>query len=103
MKVNNASLTGESEDVRIDPDLEPVVNIFQTKNVAFFGTNCTSGEGTGVCFRTGDSTVIGQMANLASSIESSETPISKDIQRFMSIIGTITLFLSVSFFMLGVI
>jgi hypothetical protein len=31
------------------------------------------------------------------------TPISKDIQRFMSIIGTITLYLSVTFFILGVI
>lgn len=38
MKVNNASLTGESEDILIDPDLEPIANIFETKNVAFFGT-----------------------------------------------------------------
>lgn len=43
MKVNNASLTGESEDIVIDPDLEPVDNIFETKNVAFFGTMCTAG------------------------------------------------------------
>jgi Ca2+-transporting ATPase len=45
MKVNNASLTGESEDIFIDPDLAPVENIFETKNVAFFGTSCTAGEG----------------------------------------------------------
>jgi sodium/potassium-transporting ATPase subunit alpha len=69
MKVNNASLTGESEDIQIDPDLEPLANIFETKNVAFFGTQCTAGAGTGICFRTGDATVIGQIANLASSAE----------------------------------
>lgn len=59
MKVNNASLTGESEDILIDTAAEPTKNIFESKNVAFFGTSCTAGEGTGICFRTGDSTVIG--------------------------------------------
>jgi len=70
MKVNNASLTGESEDILIDPDLPPTQNIFESKNVAFFGTQCTVGNGKGVCFKTGDRTVIGQIANLASSAES---------------------------------
>ncbi len=59
MKVNNASLTGESEDILIDPDKEPIKNIFETKNVGFFGTSCTAGSGRGICFRTGDKTVIG--------------------------------------------
>jgi magnesium-transporting ATPase (P-type) len=58
MKVNNASLTGESEDINIDPDAAPIQNIFETKNVGFFGTSCTAGEGKGICFRTVDSTVI---------------------------------------------
>merc|ERR1719498_1796869 len=53
MKVNNASLTGESEDILIDPELAPLSNIFESKNVAFFGTNCTAGSGTGICFKTG--------------------------------------------------
>lgn len=69
MKVNNASLTGESEDIMIDTSAEPTRNIFESKNVAFFGTSCTAGEGTGICFKTGDATVIGQIANLASSAE----------------------------------
>jgi magnesium-transporting ATPase (P-type) len=59
MKVNNASLTGESEDIHIDPSLPPVENIFESKNVAFFGTECTAGSGKGICFKTGDRTVIG--------------------------------------------
>jgi sodium/potassium-transporting ATPase subunit alpha len=59
MKVNNASLTGESEDIHIDPSLPPVENIFESKNVAFFGTECTAGSGKGICIKTGDRTVIG--------------------------------------------
>jgi P-type E1-E2 ATPase len=38
MKVNNASLTGESEDIHIDLAAKPVENIFESKNVGFFGT-----------------------------------------------------------------
>jgi sodium/potassium-transporting ATPase subunit alpha len=66
MKVNNASLTGESEDLLRLVDGK-TVNIFESPNVAFFGTMCTAGAGTGVVFKTGDSTVIGRIAGLASS------------------------------------
>jgi sodium/potassium-transporting ATPase subunit alpha len=98
MKVNNASLTGESEDIQIDPGLAPLQNIFESKNVAFFGTMCTAGEGTGICFKTGDNTVIGQIANLASSAESAETPLSIEIERFIKIITAVAVTLGVTFF-----
>lgn len=42
MKVNNASLTGESEDLLRSAE-EREKNVFETKNVAFFGTFCTNG------------------------------------------------------------
>lgn len=58
MKVNNASLTGESEDLLRRPD-KTSDNPFETKNLAFFGTQCTQGVGVGVVFKTGDNTVIG--------------------------------------------
>jgi len=103
LKVNNASLTGESEDILIDPDLPPVENIFETKNVAFFGTSCTAGEGVGVCFKTGDATVIGQIANLASSASASETPLSMEIHRFIVTISTYAVSLGVTFFIFGLI
>jgi sodium/potassium-transporting ATPase subunit alpha len=58
MKVNNASLTGESEDLLRSPE-ENNKNIFESPNVAFFGTFCTNGQGIGIVFKTGDNTVIG--------------------------------------------
>lgn len=103
MKVNNASLTGESEDIQIDQDLEPLANIFETKNVAFFGTQCTAGSGIGICFRIGDGTVIGQIANLASSAEAAPTPLSIEIERFIKIISAVAISLGVIFFIFGVI
>lgn len=66
MKVNNASLTGESEDLlrKDKPEKEEVVAL-EAKNLAFFGTACTAGSGTGMVVNIGDKTVIGQIANLA--------------------------------------
>lgn len=58
MKVNNASLTGESEELLRNPE-EKTQNIFESPNVGFFGTACTNGAGVGIVFKTGDSTVIG--------------------------------------------
>ena len=103
MKVNNASLTGEMMDIEVDPDLEPCPNIFESHNVAFFGTQCTAGEGLGICFKTGDDTVIGKIANLASSAESAETPLSIEIERFIKIISSVAITLGVVFFIFGVI
>jgi len=103
MKVNNASLTGESEDILIDPSAKPTPNIFESKNVGFFGTQCTAGEGTGICFKTGDRTVIGQIANLASSAEKAETPLAIEIERFILIISAVAMTLGVIFFIFGMI
>jgi len=58
MKVNNASLTGESEELLRVPEGKNK-NIFESPNVGFFGTACTNGQGAGVVFKTGDNTVIG--------------------------------------------
>ena len=101
MKVNNASLTGESEDINIDLDIPAEDNILETKNAAFFGTVCTGGTGTGVCFKTGDNTVIGQIANLASEAESKPTPLSLEINRFIKIISAVAITLGVVFFIFG--
>ena len=100
MKVNNSSLTGESEELERQPDLKNK-NIFESPNVAFFGTSCTAGYGYGIVFKTGDSTVIGQIANLAQSAESEETPLHMEIERFIRLISIIAISLGVLFFALG--
>ena len=97
MKVNNASLTGESEELLRIPE-ESTRNIFESPNVAFFGTACTNGSGTGLVFKTGDNTVIGQIASLAQTAESGETLIAQEIDRFIKIIAVIAISLGIIFF-----
>lgn len=100
MKVSNASLTGESEDLLRNAS-KRTANIFESENVAFFGTLCTAGTGTGIVIRTGDDTVIGRIANLSQSAEAAETPLSMEIDRFIKIISAVAIFLGVSFFIFG--
>jgi sodium/potassium-transporting ATPase subunit alpha len=100
MKVNNASLTGESEDLLRDADAK-LANVFESPNVAFFGTMCTAGKGEGIVFRTGDTTCIGRIATLTQSAESAETPLSIEIERFILIISAVAFTLGISFFLFG--
>eukprot|EP00347_Sterkiella_histriomuscorum_P019012 403343303 len=89
MMVNNASLTGESKDLLRNPE-EKLMNIFESPNVAFFGTLCTNGSGIGIVFKTGDNTVIGQIANLAQKADSTKkNSINTQIDKFIEIIARI--------------
>lgn len=55
----------------------------------------------GIVFKTGDNTVIGQIANLAQSAESEDTPLHKEIDRFIKLISAIAVSLGLLFFGLG--
>jgi len=102
MKVNNASLTGEAEELLRLSD-EKNENVFESANVAFFGTECKTGMGVGVVFRTGDDTAIGRIANLTSSAETKQTPLSHEIERFIILISAVAVILGLSFFLYGLI
>lgn len=75
-------------------------NIFESHNVAFFGTMCTSGSGTGIVFKTGDNTVIGQIANLAQTATAGQTPIAMEIEHFIKFVTIIAVVFGVFFFIL---
>jgi sodium/potassium-transporting ATPase subunit alpha len=100
LKVNNASLTGESEDIQKKPDAHKA-NVFESDNCVFFGTSCTSGNGLGMVFKTGDDTIMGRIAGLASSADAEETTLNRDIKKFIFIISSIAIALGITFFILG--
>lgn len=59
---------------------------------------CTNGNGVGIVFKTGQETVIGQIANLASNASSGETPIAREIDHFIKIVASIAISSGVLFF-----
>ncbi|XP_022668605.1 sodium/potassium-transporting ATPase subunit alpha-like isoform X4 [Varroa destructor] len=99
-KVDNSSLTGESEPQTRSPEMTNE-NPLETRNLAFFSTNCVEGTGLGVVINTGDRTVMGRIANLASGLEMGETPIAREIAHFIHIITGVAVFLGVSFFIIA--
>merc|ERR1740122_348278 len=102
MKVDNSSLTGESEpQSRSNENTHE--NPLETKNIAFFSTNVVEGTAKGVVINIGDNTVMGRIAGLASGLESGETPIAKEIAHFIHLITGVAVFLGVSFFIIAII
>jgi sodium/potassium-transporting ATPase subunit alpha len=99
-KVDNSSLTGESEPQLRTPEFSHE-NPLETKNLAFFSTNAVEGTCIGMVVNIGDNTVMGRIAGLASGLASDQTPIAKEIAHFIHIITGVAVFLGVSFFIIA--
>merc|ERR1712036_57104 len=100
MKVDSSSLTGESEPQSRTNEYTHE-NPLETKNIAFFSTNCNEGSATGIVIKCGDDTVMGRIATLASGLEAGDTPIAREIEHFIHIITGVAVFLGVTFFCLS--
>ncbi|KIH49752.1 e1-E2 ATPase, partial [Ancylostoma duodenale] len=99
-KVDNSSLTGESEPQSRSPECTNE-NPLETRNVAFFSTNAVEGTAKGIVIYTGDRTVMGRIAHLASGLDTGMTPIAREIEHFIHLITGVAVFLGVSFFIIA--
>merc|ERR1712032_223841 len=99
-KVDNSSLTGESEPQTRSPEFTNE-NPLETRNLAFFSTNAVEGTCIGMVVNIGDNTVMGRIAGLASGLEGGQTPIAKEIEHFIHLITAVAVFLGVSFFIIA--
>merc|ERR1712226_1743030 len=99
-KVDNSSLTGESEPQARSPEFTHE-NPLETKNLAFFSTNAVEGTARGIVVNIGDYTVMGRIAGLASGLDTGETPIAKEIAHFIHLITGVAVFLGVTFFIIA--
>lgn len=100
LKVDNSSLTGESE-----PQLRCLecthMNLLESRNTVFSSTTVLTGSGRAVVFGTGMNTQIGKVANLTENIAAKTTPIHKELEHFIRIISIIAIVLGIGFFILG--
>merc|ERR1712061_598702 len=99
-KVDNSSLTGESEPQARNNEYTNV-NPLETKNLGFFSTNAVEGTAVGMVVNIGDGTVMGRIAGLASGLSTGQTPIAKEIEHFIHLITAVAVFLGVSFFIIA--
>ncbi|XP_034408911.1 potassium-transporting ATPase alpha chain 1-like [Cyclopterus lumpus] len=99
-KVDNSSLTGESEPQTRTPECTHE-NPLETRNIAFFSTTCMEGIATGMIINTGDRTIIGRIATLASGVGNEKTPIAIEIEHFVDIIAGLAIFFGFTFFVVA--
>lgn len=93
LKIDEASLTGESEPVTKTDAILPIdpLPVVDQKNMVFKGTNILSGNGTAVVVATGLTTEIGKIAKKISAVNT-EIPLKTDI-RYLSRLIIIAVFL----------
>ncbi|KAI8850029.1 hypothetical protein BC829DRAFT_390250 [Chytridium lagenaria] len=72
-------------------------------NLAFNGTLCVNGDGYGIVIRTGDHTVIGQIASLTTNEQRRESPMSVEIDHFVHIIAGVAAVTAAIFFVVAMV
>ncbi|KAJ7042076.1 aminophospholipid-transporting P-type ATPase [Mycena alexandri] len=103
LKVDNSSLTGESEPQERFPlpngsETRPV----EAQNLAFNSTLVVNGEAWGVVVRTGDHTFIGQIASLTGGESGNESPLAVEIGQFVIKVSCIAVMFAIVFFVVGI-
>lgn len=109
MKVDNASLTGESEpQTRVaEPHLHPDkggkhIAALEANNLAFYTTTVSSGKGSGFIIGIGDNTAMGKIAGLVTGTDAEETPIAREIEKFILLISGIAIVLGITFLIVSI-
>ena len=89
LRVQEASLTGESQPVEKAPGIldDPDKSLGDRTNMLYMGTAVTYGRGTAVVVETGMKTQLGRIAELIQSVDNEATP----MQRRMSELGKVLL------------
>ncbi|XP_068094911.1 potassium-transporting ATPase alpha chain 2-like isoform X3 [Hyperolius riggenbachi] len=99
-KVDNSSLTGESEPQSRSNEYTHE-NPLETKNIAFYSTTCLEGTARGIVISTGDRTIIGRIASLASGVGNEKTPIAVEIEHFVHIVAGVACTVGIIFFIIA--
>lgn len=100
LKINEASLTGES--VAVEKDAKNVVKnakvLADQTNMAFSNTVVTVGRALGVVVRIGKSTEMGKIANLLTQGKKETTPLQKSLNKIGKIISYSVIAISIIIF-----
>ncbi|KAK9358121.1 hypothetical protein V1504DRAFT_306765 [Lipomyces starkeyi] len=87
-KFDRSILTGES--IPLPPTVDSTNdNYLETSCIGLQGTFCSSGTGVGVVLATGDRTVFGRIAKLASQPTTGMTTLQKEVYLFCVVVGTV--------------
>jgi Ca2+-transporting ATPase len=104
LKIDEASLTGESVPVEKNADIvfeDNEVPLGDRSNCAFMGTIVTYGRAKGIVVSTGMNTEIGLIAEMLESYQEGDTPLQKKLAQLGKILGLSSLSVCGIVFLLG--
>jgi len=106
LRVGEAALTGESDDVlKMPARLTSRTPVANRRNMVFMGTSIGAGSGTGVVVATGARTELGKIAQVLKTTKPSPSPLTRKLQSVGRQIGVavvaIVILLSVTGLVLG--
>lgn len=78
-----------------------VICLFLFVIMSHFFLLCSLGIATGMIISTGDRTIIGRIATLASGVGNEKTPIAIEIEHFVDIIAGLAIFFGFTFFVVA--
>eukprot|EP01097_Dermamoeba_algensis_P002438 TRINITY_DN1964_c0_g1_i1.p1 TRINITY_DN1964_c0_g1~~TRINITY_DN1964_c0_g1_i1.p1 ORF type:complete len:1106 (-),score=300.09 TRINITY_DN1964_c0_g1_i1:113-3430(-) len=94
LKVDNSILTGEAEPISATVNATDR-NFMESKNMVFMGSSIIEGTAVGVVVAISNDTVMGKIARLTNSSEGADTPLKKEITRFVIIIVSLVVATSI--------
>ena len=104
LKVNESSLTGESEGVEKTTEVirSEKVALGDQKNMVFSGSLVTYGRATVLVTSTGMNTEIGKIATLMNQTQQRKTPLQQSLDKFSAKLAVIVIAISVVVFCLSI-
>ena len=103
LQIDESALTGESVPVQKDEaTLEEDLVIGDRRNMVYSSTLVTYGGGRGVVIATGDNTEIGRINQLIAAADVLETPLTRKIHQFSSILLYAILAMAALTFVVGI-
>ncbi|MGR8979035.1 MAG: cation-translocating P-type ATPase [Gammaproteobacteria bacterium] len=101
LRVNNATVTGESMPKARDEKPCSEENFLHGRNILLAGTSIVSGDGRAVVFATGMHTEFGKIAHLTQTEGATTSPLQREIVHLSRIVALLALSLGIVFFFIG--
>ncbi len=102
LKADESPLTGESMMLDKEHAGTFTESVFNNKAMVFAGTTIMGGKAKCIAMKTGISTEYGKIGKMISSIEVSQTPLQKNIDKIVKILGTVAVGLSIILFLIQI-
>ena len=101
VRVNNATITGESLPHSRDAEPCAETDFMQSRNLLLAGTSLISGDAKALVFATGMRTAFGQIAHLTQLTRDPMSPLQKEIVRLSRLVALLSIGLGALFFFIG--